>query len=142
VTRFQGTFCQFFGPDFPTCSALSNWITPSTSNAFLATLAFPTGGSGFGWLSYWDDRASANGNLTLAFARLSTQGVGGGFVANHSGASQVPCPFSNGYWGDYDQMTVHNDGVAPVLIRYVTDSTAGACNAGVPQHVSGTLWAP
>ena len=57
--------------------------------------------------------------------------------------NEKPCP-NETYWGDYDSMTVGNNGGGfgqlPFLLRYLTDSTAATCNpeTGNPQHVSVT----
>ena len=55
------------------------------------------------------------------------------------GSTETPCSFSN-YWGDYDQMPVANNGSSlPIMVRYLTDTTASGCVGGNPQHVSTVL---
>jgi hypothetical protein len=135
ATRIVGRRCEMFGTGGVSCFTPPTWITPVTSDAVIPSLA--TSGS-TSWLSYWDDNASANGNLTMTFVRLGTIS-NREFVRFPSGAQQVPCP-NGGYWGDYDAMVVHGGNTgSPLLFRYLTDSTASACSSGLPQHVSVTL---
>ena len=64
---------------------------------------------------------------------------------NTDKGSQMPCVF-DGYWGEYDEMVVQNDGTAtPTFWRFGTDSTKQACSIpanhdwapSIVQHVSG-----
>lgn len=145
-TRLQGARCSLFGG--VNCALLPNSITPAGSNAFLPALAyvnhFPGGDANTPWLSYWTDSTSPTGNVQLIMDKINiSTGALSPFTV--TGVNETPC--ANGtYWGDYDSMTVANNSGAfltfPSLLRYLTDSTATACNSGNPQHVSVTLGNP
>jgi hypothetical protein len=49
---------------------------------------------------------------------------------------EKPCTSSND-WGDFDSMTVWNNGSSqPTLLRYLTDTSAGTCRGDQPNHIS------
>jgi hypothetical protein len=143
VKRVQGVLC-LYNVGTISCAALASWITPAGVNAFMPTVASANvNGTERDWLSYWSDRGGASGALTLTFTNFTLTSFGSPVFTP---AVQQPCPqdsdFGN-YWGDYDKMTVLNDGTSsPSLRRYVTDSTSGTCNTttGLPQHVSSYLF--
>jgi hypothetical protein len=146
--RLQGARCNFFGM-FGVCSSPSNWITDPGANALfpavaVATVAMLPTPDFRPEMSYWSDNGSADGTLTLNFGRIFTGSQA--FTISSTGSSQTPCPRKDdGYWGDYDAMTVHNNGtLLPILVRYFTDSTAETTcsDDGLPQHVSAFLRLP
>jgi hypothetical protein len=87
-------------------------------------------------LSYWDTSGGPGGSAGLRYTNdlSATPSVI---------ASETPCPHL-GYWGDYDEMAVLNNGTSnPTFYRFFTDSTKSACltdttdwSTNTPQHVS------
>jgi hypothetical protein len=146
--RIQGVKCGFF--PIVTCATLPASITPAGSNAYSPAAAyvnhFPGGVYNVPWLSYWTDATSPEGNLQMIMSKVNlTDGSLTPYTI--TGVNEYPCP-NGDYWGDYDALTVGNNGGGflqiPFLLRYLTDSTARACNTttGNPQHVSVTLGDP
>jgi hypothetical protein len=86
-------------------------------------------------ISYW--AVNSSNALTMRFTWIGKP--------NTDKGSQIPCVF-DGYWGEYDEMVVQNDGTAtPTFWRFGTDSTKQACSIpanhdwapSIVQHVSG-----
>ncbi len=142
--RLQAVRCSFIGTQTLSCTKPAAGITPAGANAFMPTLAsVGVNGDYRPWVSYWSDVFGA-GNLILVMARISRgapydSAPLGTMTPYYPGPIEQACPYGD-YWGDYDSMTVWNNGSAqPTLLRYLTDSTAGPCVNGDPQHVSVAL---
>jgi hypothetical protein len=136
VMRVYGTLCSI-NDHTPSLSSCQNAgaLTPSQNNAFSPAAAVNDGTLNDSWLSYWSDSAGG-GRLQMVAARVN---VTTGALTNHNlvNVVETPCPSTGNYWGDYDSLIISNIGSSsPSLLRYVTDSTDGTCNAGFPQHVS------
>jgi hypothetical protein len=134
--RVYGTLCSI-NDHTPSLSSCQNAgaLTPSQNNAFSPAAAVNDGTLNDSWLSYWSDSAGG-GRLQMVAARVN---VTTGALTNHNlvNVVETPCPSTGNYWGDYDSLIISNIGSSsPSLLRYVTDSTDGTCNAGFPQHVS------
>ena len=141
----QGIQCEFLDVVNVSCTSEPAVATPSNSNAYLPTVAFNNfGGTGTGWLSYWSDATSPTGNLQMVMTQIVQPNLFNpptgvvNFPLN--GVTETPCgvPSENGgYWGDYDGFTIANSlSFSPSLFRYLTDSTSGTCDGGVPAHIS------
>jgi len=131
-----------FGGSINLCSDMPALATPTTSNAFMPSVAsanvmLPGAMSPDvqSRLSYWSDQGLTGGNVQLRsfnFNNPTSQAVT---------AAQHPCPDNRGYWGDYDDMYVVDDFTPnPTFVRPYTDSTDAACTRQTytanPQHVS------
>jgi hypothetical protein len=146
--RIQGVKCAFFPT--VTCATLPASITPAGSNAYSPAAVFvnhfPGGDLNVPWLSYWTDATSPAGNLQMIMSKVNLYD-GSLTPYTITQVNETPCPNGDD-WGDYDALTVGNNGGGfgqlPFLLRYLTDSTASACNTatGNPQHVSVTLGNP
>jgi len=138
----QGVRALFQGLNVIENSVLPNAVTPAGVNGLLpeVTAVNVTGRAtdiGFRpWLSYWSDQGQPPGTLKMVMAKVSR--TDGSLTPDDVGPVEAPCPTPADYWGDHDSFAVMNNGSsAPVLLRYLTDSTAMACNgSGDPQHVS------
>jgi hypothetical protein len=141
-TRLQGVACGTI-PSLG-CSEMPGWTTSTTANAFMAGIAvahIPQPPSPYPrvapWLSYWNDSARSDGQVTMRWAALNFAGSGS-LTLIDLGTTERPCG-AGLYWGDYDQMAVDNDfSASATVLRPFTDSTAATCNTstGDPQHVS------
>lgn len=139
--RLQGVRCTFSGVNTIGCTTLPGALTPAGSNAILPSVISvnvenrPTDTGYRPWLSYWTD-ATSPGNVAMIMAKVDRST--GALTAFPAGPDETPCPRSDGYWGEYDSMTVLNNGSSqPGLLRYLTDSTASNCQpGGGPMHVS------
>lgn len=140
--RLQGVRVLFQGLNVIENSVLPNATTPNGSTALLPELTAvnvsgrPTDIGFRPWLSYWSDEGQPPGTFKMVMAKVSRQD--GSLTRYDVGPVEAVCPYSSDYWGDYDSFAVMNNGSSqPILLRYLTDSTATTCNgAGDPQHVS------
>jgi hypothetical protein len=137
--RLQGVRCVFAGTATIECDSPTGSLTPSGANAFMPTVAAVnvqgrTTDIGYRpWLAYWTDIGS--GQIEMVMAKVNRQD---GTLTTYplSTIVEKPCTSSND-WGDFDSMTVWNNGSSqPTLLRYLTDTSAGTCRGDQPNHIS------
>ncbi|HLK41295.1 MAG TPA: hypothetical protein VKU41_31305 [Polyangiaceae bacterium] len=137
--RLQGVRCVFYGVNVIECDSPVGSLTPSGANAFMPSVAAVNvqgrqNDIGYRpWLSYWTD--IGGGQVQMVMAKVSRMD---GTLTTYplQGITETPCPYEDD-WGDYDSFTVWNNGSSqPTLLRYLTDTTAQACNGGASNHIS------